>query len=93
MNWIKVAPNPADNDAHSELLPPLNKVVHVIYLSSYDDSPIITLGGRVEGEDGWLWAITENEWGYGKDDELNDLIADDEYRVTHWAEIEWPEDV
>ena len=93
MNWIKVEPNPADNDAHPELLPPLDKVVHVIFKPNeqgYDHCRLITLGGRVDGEDGWLWALHDSEV-YERGSE-GYLTADDEYLVTHWAEIEWPED-
>lgn len=90
MNWIKVEPNPSDNDAHPELLPPLEKVVYVIYVNEPDSPPVIALGGRVDGEEGWLWAINDSAYGYEKGD-YDDLAADDDYRVTHWAEIEWPE--
>lgn len=90
MNWIKVEPNPADNDAHPELLPPIEKVVFVVYLND-DGAQLVSLGGRVDGEDGWLWAL--NEYGSRLRGDIEcDLIADDEYLVTHWAEIEWPED-
>lgn len=92
MNWIKVEPNPADNDAHSERLPPLDKVVHVIFVPNeqgYEHCRLIALGGRVDGEDGWLWAINNNEI-YERGSE-GDLVADDEYLVVYWAEIEWPE--
>ena len=91
MNWIKVEPNPADNDAHPERLPPLEKVVHIVYLSDNDDSQVIALGGRTDDTEGWLWAVNENAYGYQKHETYNDLTADDYYRVTHWAEIEWPE--
>lgn len=91
MNWIKVEPNPKDNDAHPELLPPMEKVVHVIYVNEIGGPPVIALGGRVDGEEGWLWAINDNAHGHEKDDKWHDLNADDEYLVTHWAEIEWPE--
>lgn len=92
MNWIKVEPNPSDNNARPENLPPLEQVVHVIYLSGYDNSPVMALGGRVDGGEGWLWAINDNASGYGRNDRINDLTADDEYQVTHWAALEWPED-
>lgn len=88
MSWIKVEPNPFDNDGP---LPPIEQVVHIIYLSDYDDSPVMAFGGRVDGEEGWLWAINDNASGYGKNDTINDLTADDEYRVTHWAALEWPD--
>lgn len=91
MNWIKVSPNPADNDAHPERLPPMDKIVHVVLIpgeSGYENSRLLALGGRVDGEDGWLWAIHDDEV-YERGSE-GYLIADDEYLVTHWAEIEWP---
>jgi hypothetical protein len=84
VNWIKV------NDQDSETLPPMDHVVHVIYLSDYDDGQVIALGGRVDDSEGWLWALNDNINGFGRDDKQNDLTADDEYRVTHWAEIKWP---
>lgn len=87
MNWIKVEPNPADNDAHPERLPPLEHIVHVIYEDGSDKA--IALGGRVDGEDGWLWAIYDVPQHWRSSESY--LVADDEYRVTHWAEIEWPE--
>lgn len=92
MNWIKVEPNPADNDAHPERLPPLEKVVWVVY-EDYDGTSVMTFGGRTDsGENmGWLWAIDDNRSGVRKDDHHNDLTADDDYRVTYWAGIEWPE--
>lgn len=89
MNWIKVEPNPADNDAHPGRLPPLEKLVHVIYKDGGDQA--IALGGRVDGEEGWLWAINDMPQ-YWRSDSEGYLVADNEYRVTHWAEIEWPEE-
>lgn len=85
MNWIKV------NDEDESTLPPMEKVVHIIYLSDNDDSQVIALGGRTDDTEGWLWAINENGYGYQKHESYNDLTADDDYRVTYWAEIEWPE--
>lgn len=90
MNWIKVEPNPSDNK-HLERLPPLDKVVLVIYLD-YDDTEVIAFGGRIDNGEDWLWAIDDNRGGVHRGDQFNDLTADDDYRVTHWAEIEWPED-
>ena len=87
MNWIKAEPNPADNDSHSERLPPLEKVVHVIYVEGNDQA--IALGGRVDGEDGWLWAVNDISQHWRSSEGY--LVADDEYKVTHWAEIEWPD--
>lgn len=91
MNWIKVEPNPADNDAHPERLPPLDTVVAVIWLSNYDDSQVFALGGRVNDGDGWLWALSDLSELH-RTSPVTELIADDDYRVTHWAEIQWPED-
>lgn len=91
MNWIKVNPNPADNDSTPENLPSMDKVVHVIFVPNeqgYSHCRLLALGGRVEGEDGWLWAIHDSEV-YERGSE-GYLIADDEYLVTHWAEIGWP---
>jgi hypothetical protein len=92
MNWIKVEPNPADNDAHPERLPALDKVVHIILMPNeqgYDHCRLMALGERVDGEDGWLWAIHDSDV-YERGGE-GDLMADDEYHVIYWAEIEWPE--
>jgi hypothetical protein len=89
MNWIKVEPNPTDN-VDPRQLPPLNKVVWVIHLAD-DDTEIVAFGGRVDEGEGWLWAIDDNRSGYRRDSQFNDLTTDDDYRVTHWAEIEWPE--
>lgn len=91
MKWVKVEPNPADNNLHPERLPPLDKVVWVVYVD-YDTAQVITFGGRVDDGDGWLWAIDDNRGGYKQDCEFNDLTTDDDYHVTRWAEIEWPED-
>lgn len=41
--------------------------------------------------DGWLWAVSDDKRGYRKDDTDHDLVIEDDYHVTHWAEIEWPE--
>lgn len=90
MNWTKVHPNPADNDTHPERLPALDKVVLVVYLTDYDEQ-VITLGGRVHDGEGWLWAIYDTVYGYERGSMYDGLVADDDYRVTHWAEIEWPE--
>lgn len=85
MNWIKV------NNEDAFTLPPLEKVVAIIYLNDYDDSQIFALGGRTDDGEGWLWAVNSNAYGYSKNEKYNDLTADDDYRVTHWAEIKWPE--
>lgn len=89
MNWRKVHPNPADNDAHPERLPPPDTVVWIVYLSDHDNKPLIAFGGRSDGGEGWLWGVDRSGcYGQGFDAEIE---CDDEYRVTHWAEIEWPE--
>lgn len=89
MNWHKVEPNPADNDGNEANLPPLDKTVLVIHLSDGDDKPIMAFGGRSDGGEGWLWGVEPfNCIGAGFEAEI---VCDDEYRVTHWAEIEWPE--
>lgn len=88
MNWIKV------NDKDESTLPPLDKIVWIIWLSGYDDGPVIQLGGRGDFGDGWMWGVLENgRAGFARNWEpkLYGIEADDDYRVTHWAEIEWPE--
>lgn len=89
MNWHKVEPNSADNDAHPETLPPLDTVVWIIYLSDFDDVPVLAFGGRSDGGEGWLWGV-DRSGPYPKGGEA-EIECDDDYRVTHWAEIEWPE--
>ena len=84
MNWIKV------NYEDTSTLPPLEKVVPIIFLSNADDRQVFALGGRVDDGEGWLWAVN-NFPSHGKGDTCHDLSTDDDYRVTHWAEIEWPE--
>jgi hypothetical protein len=90
MNWIKVGPNPADNDAHPERLPPLDKVVWIIFVNRYNDERVFALGGRSDVGDGWVWCVNDSRF-YTKDQQHSDLIDDDDYIVTHWAGIEWPE--
>lgn len=85
MNWIKV------NDGDESTLPPLEKVVHIIFLSDFNEGQVIALGGRTDGGEGWLWAINDSNCLYRSDSE-GDLTTDDDYHVTHWAEIEWPEE-
>lgn len=85
MNWIKV------NDRDETTLPPLEKVVAVIWLSGYDDSQVFALGGRVTEDGVWLWALNQSS-DLHRISPVAELVADDDYRVTHWAEIEWPED-
>lgn len=85
MDWIKV------NDKDESTLPPLDKIVHLVYLSDYNDAQVIQLGGRTLGEDGWLWGVLDSSY-FVRDWEpkLYGLEIDDDYRVTYWAEIEWP---
>lgn len=85
MNWIKV------NNEDESTLPPLEKVVAIIYLSDNDNGQIFALGGRVDDGNGPLWAINDFI-GYRRNSTSDDLLTDDDYHVTHWAEIEWPED-
>lgn len=85
MNWIKV------NNENEATLPPLEKVVHVIYLNDGDDGQMLATGARTDGGEGWLWAINYC-YDYARSDGFAELYTDDDYRVTDWAEIEWPED-
>lgn len=87
MNWIKV------NKQDSSTLPPLDKIVWIVYTSDYDNGPIIQLGGRGDfGEEGWLWGRCDSDYfARNWEPKLYGIEADDDYNVTHWAEIEWPE--
>lgn len=86
MNWIKV------NNEDESTLPPLEKVVTIVYLNNYDDGNIFALGGRTDDGEGWLWATLNDTRGYRRDHKHVDFIVEDDYRVTYWAEIQWPED-
>lgn len=88
MEWISVKPNPADNDDHPETLPPLDTVVWIIYLSDYNDEPVMSFGGRSDGGEGWLWGRDYS--GHHSPSWEAEIECDDEYRVIYWAEIEWP---
>lgn len=84
MKWVKV----------SESLPPLDKIVWIVYPSDYNGSQVIQMGGRGDyGSEGWLWGVLDTDY-FVRDWEpkLYGIEADDDYRVTHWAEIEWPEE-
>lgn len=87
MNWVKV------NNEDNSTLPPLEKIVWIIYTSGYDGGPVIQLGGRGDfGSEGWLWGVLDSpEFARGWEPKLYGIEADDDYNVTHWAEIEWPE--
>lgn len=85
MNWIKV------NDKDKSTLPPLDKIVWIVYTSGFDGGPIIALGGRGDFGEGWMWGHLDTSyyarnWKQG----LFSIEGDDDYPVTHWAEIEWP---
>lgn len=87
MNWIKV------NNEDASTLPALDKIVWMVYLSDYNDGQIVQLGGRGDfGAEGWMWGRCDSDY-FARDWEpkLYGIEADDDYRVTHWAEIEWPE--
>lgn len=84
MNWIKV------NNEDEATLPPLEKVVWVIFVNEYNNKQVFALGGRSDDGEGWLWAINDSR-SYTRDQRHSDLVDDADYRVTHWAEIEWPE--
>jgi len=88
MKWIKVA----DGDATT--LPLLEKVVFICYRSGYDGAPVIQLGGRGDfGEEGWMWGALDTPYFVRNwEPKLYGFEADDDYDVTHWAEIEWPEE-
>lgn len=85
--WHEVNPNPGEN-MDDALLPLLDKTVLVVYLSNYDDKPIMAFGGRSDDGEGWLWGIEPSNC-CGQDFEA-EIVCDDEYRVTHWTEIPWP---
>lgn len=86
MKWIKV------NDDDASTLPPIDEIVWIIYLSGYDDGQIMQLGGRATAEDGWLWGVLDSpEFARNWEPKLYGLLLDDDYRVTHWAKLEWPE--
>jgi hypothetical protein len=93
VNWIKV-----NNDDHSTL-PPMGQVVWIIYTSGYDGGPVVQLGGRGECEaidddtTGWMWGALDSK-GFARswEPKLYDIEIDDDYNVTYWAALQWPED-
>jgi hypothetical protein len=64
-------------------MPPIDDIV-LIQLAS----GCICFGGRVycDGE-GWMWGVTPFNAVHDKDG-WNELIVDDDYDVTHWADLE-----
>jgi hypothetical protein len=93
MNWIKV-----DGD-DSTTLPPIGEIVWLCYRSGYDGGPVVQLGGRdyVEqvDDDSWAWSWGTLDTAYfarNWEKKLYGLEMDDDYDVTHWAALEWPED-
>lgn len=83
-----------DNDDESTL-PPIDQVVWIIYLSGYDDGPVIQLGGRTLVDDldtyGWDWGTLDGDsFAKNWEPKLYGIDVDDDYRVTHWAALEWP---
>ena len=79
MNWIKVdLKNP-------DTLPELDKIVLLCI-----NGCRLSFGGREWPDDeGWLWALCDD---VDKDGD-GDLECDDDYNVTHWAELpEFPDD-
>lgn len=88
--WHEVKPNPADNDARNTL-PPLDHTVLICY-PDYKGIPMINFGGRTDGGEGWLWGIDEDgQYGGYRYNDKASIMCDDEYLVTRWAEIPWPE--
>lgn len=91
LQWVEV------NDSDDATLPPIDKIVLLIYLSDYNDGQVIELGGRTLTEwiddetRGWEWGVLDSKF-YVKDWEakLYGLEVDDDYRVTHWSDIGWP---
>ncbi len=70
--------------------PPLERIVLVCYRSGYDGGPMYAFGARVDGGEGWLWAIQQGHNGgirLGKDANWNGVEADDDYQVTHWQSL------
>ena len=90
MNWIEVT-----DENNLNLLPPIGEIVWIIYLSDYDDGPVVQLGGRdflASPEEGWNWGVLDgNCFAKNWEPKLYGLEFDDDYRVTHWAKLEWPE--
>jgi uncharacterized protein DUF551 len=68
----------------SKRLPPMNTPV-IVYHGP--DVKFMGIGGRIEGEDGWLWAVGER--GDIIDNDA-DLAAEDDYHITHWMPLPKP---
>jgi hypothetical protein len=92
MNWTKV------NNNDPSTLPPLEQVVWIIYTSGYDGGPVVQLGGRadvgyVDNDHGnWSWGVLDSaEFARSWEPKLYRFEVDDDYNVTHWAALEWPE--
>ena len=74
-------------------LPELGRVVLIRYITEH--SVYYSFGGRVDDVDGWLWGrvdwshvvlpLSDGDGRFG-----NDIQTDDEYNVTHWAELTEP---
>ena len=81
MAWISV----------KHRLPPFEKAVIVCTPSGYDGAPVYSWGARVDGGEGWLWAVG-GRWGVrtDKDASWNNIEADDDYKVTHWMPMPRP---
>lgn len=85
------------NGDDEDTLPPIDKIVWIIYLSGYDDGPVIQLGGRTledmvdDDTYGWSWGVLDSsEFAKNWEPKLYGIEVDDDYRVTHWAELVWP---
>jgi hypothetical protein len=92
MKWIKV------NNVDQSTLPPLEHVVWLCYPNSFDNGPVIQLGGRtdvgyIDSDNGnWSWGVLDTAYfARNWEPKLYRLEIDDDYDVSHWAEIEWPE--
>lgn len=80
LHWISV----------DERLPPIDQAVLVAHKSGYDGKPILAFGARLDGDEGWCWGVG-GQYGIRLDnDSANDIHADDEYVVTHWAPLNDP---
>lgn len=83
MNWIKV------KDDDESTLPPLEKVVWIVYPSGYDGGPVIQLGGRGDfGSEGWIWGVLDSpEFARNWEPKLYGIEVNDDYNVTHWVRL------
>lgn len=80
MNWIDAL----------DRLPDTDQIVMVAYKSGYDGKPILAFGARLEFEEGWCWGVADASIRLDEDADWNGVKADDEYIVTHWAEVSPP---